>query len=106
MFRYSPIPIRYRLLPIGGAVAGPAGTATCAWRARALLRGKVRQQWRLRPDHGFERIACAHLFTISGVALVRRNAANADGADELSVDDDGKTAFLRRQTVAGHVLVG
>src|SRR3989440_13047462 len=97
-------PLPRSLLVLCSTPSGAAAAA--AGRVGALLRRKIGQQRRLRSDDLFERIAGAHLFAISGVAFCRWNAADADRADELAIDDDRQAALLRGQAVAGHVLIG
>src|SRR5262245_34793990 len=87
--RYSPLPIRVLLVRRSGSSA----TAGAAGRRVALLGGQVEKKRRLRPQHFLQCVARAHLFAIGCVALCGRDAADADRADELAVDDDGEPAF-------------
>src|SRR5690348_7268189 len=92
----------------GGAsslVRRPAARASAATGGRTLRR-EIRQQRWLRSDHLLQRIARAHFFAIGCVALCRRNSANADRANQLAAYYDRQPAFLCRQSVSGHILVG
>src|SRR5262245_46887868 len=80
-------PARFRAGPF--ASTAQALLRGCALSTRVLDDIRIRQvgeQRRLRAEDGGQRVMGADL--VAPLARLRRHAADADGAEELAVDDD------------------